>query len=96
MPRSEGSAATAARNEIRSLAAEKGHAVDVARAVLSRVDRAFAEGALTTTPALTQALADLRLAIEPAERVAGTKLGGKSAEAARMILRVVIREIDRA
>jgi hypothetical protein len=45
------------------------------------------------TPAMDQYLADLTVALEQDE---GEKLGGKSAEAARFILRAVDRELDRA
>ena len=45
------------------------------------------------TPAMDQYLADLMVALEQDE---GEKLGGKSAEAARFILRAVDRELDRA
>lgn len=38
-------------------------------------------------------LGDLRLALEQDD---GQKLGGKSAEAARFILRAILRELDRA
>ena len=45
------------------------------------------------TPALMQFLADLEPALEQDD---GQKLGGKSAEAARFILRAIDRELDRA
>ena len=71
----------------------KGHAVDNARMAVAGLDAAFAEGALNRTPALDQMLADLMVALEQDE---GQKLGGKSAEAARFILRAISRELDRA
>jgi hypothetical protein len=71
----------------------KGHVVDNARAAVEVLDAAFAEGALNRTPALGAMLADLAVALEQDE---GQKLGGKSAEAARFILRAVSRELDRA
>ena len=86
-------AADAARADVRSLIAAKGHAVDNARAALARLETAFADGSLQRTPLLGQFLADLRRALEQDD---GEKLGGKSAEAARFILRAVDRELDRA
>ena len=59
----------------------------------ARLDGAFSAGDLQPTPALTQFLADLEPALEQDE---GQKLGGKSAEAARFILRAIDRELDRA
>ena len=71
----------------------KGHAVDNARAAVARLDAAFATGDLQRTPTLDLMLADLMLALEQDE---GQKLGGKSAEAARFILRALSRELDNA
>jgi hypothetical protein len=71
----------------------KGHAVDNARAAVARLDAAFAAGDLQRTPTLELMLADLMVALEQDE---GQKLGGKSAEAARFILRAVSRELDNA
>ena len=88
-----GPAADAARAEFRAIVAEKGHAVDNARRAVARLEQAFAEGSLQRTPALDQALRDLMVALEQEE---GQKLGGKSAEASRFILRAVDRELDRA
>ena len=88
-----GPAADAARAEVRELIAAKGHAVDNARGALARLEAAFAAGDLERTPALDQFLGDLMRALEQDE---GEKLGGKSAEAARFILRAVDRELDRA
>jgi len=88
-----GPAAEAARADVRELIAAKGHVVDNARAAIDRLDRAFAAGDLQRTPELMLFLADLAPALEQA---AGQKLGGKSAEAARFILRAVDRELDRA
>jgi hypothetical protein len=90
---SSGPAADAARADVRTLIAAKGHVVDNARAVIARLDRAFAAGDLTRTPALMQFLVDLEPALEQDD---GQKLGGKSAEAARFILRAIDRELDRA
>ena len=90
---SEGPAAEAARHEFREIVAQKGHAVDNARQAADRLERAFREGALERTPSIDQALGDLRLALEQAE---GEKLGGKSAEASRFILRAIDRMLDEA
>ena len=90
---SQGPAADAARADVRELIAAKGHVVDNARLAVARLDTAFAAGDLQRTPELVQYLADLALALEQDE---GQKLGGKSAEAARFILRAIDRELDRA
>jgi hypothetical protein len=90
---STGPAADAARTDVRALIVAKGHAVDNARAVVARLDAAFAGGDLVRTAAMDQYLADLMVALEPGE---GEKLGGKSAEAARFILRAIDRELDQA
>ena len=71
----------------------KGHAVENAREAVAGLETAFADGALVRTPLLDQMLADLMVALEQDE---GQKLGGKSAEAARFILRRISRELDRA
>ena len=89
----EGAAAATARAEVRELIAAKGHTVDNARAAVARLDEAFAAGDLARTAAMEQYLNDLMLALEQDE---GEKLGGKSAEAARFILRAVDRELDNA
>jgi hypothetical protein len=88
---STGPTADAARADVRDLIAAKGHTVDNARAVVARLDKAFAADALTRTPAMDQYLADLMQSLEQDE---GEKLGGKSAEAARFILRAIDRELD--
>jgi hypothetical protein len=90
---STGAAADEARADVRELIAAKGHTVDNARAAVARLEAAFADGSLHRTEALGQYLDDLMLALEQEE---GEKLGGKSAEAARFILRAVDRELDRA
>jgi hypothetical protein len=90
---SQGPGAEAARADVRALIDAKGHVVDNARAVIARLDAAFAAGDLARTPALMQFLMDLEPALEMEE---GQKLGGKSAEAARFILRAIDRELDRA
>ncbi len=90
---SEGIAADDARADVRELIAAKGHVVDNAREAVARLEGAFADGSLQRTPAMDQFLADLEQALEQDE---GMKLGGKSAEAARFILRAIDRELDRA
>ena len=90
---SSGPEADAARADVRELITAKGHAVDNARAVVARLDAAFAAGDLVRTPSMVQYLADLMAALDQEQ---GEKLGGKSAEAARFILRAVDRELDRA
>jgi hypothetical protein len=89
----ESAAAAAAQAEVRELIAAKGHTVDNARAAVARLDEAFAAGDLVRTAAMDQYLTDLMQALEQDE---GEKLGGKSAEAARFILRAIDRELDRA
>jgi hypothetical protein len=71
----------------------KGHVVDNARAAVAGLDAALATGSLHRTPVLDAMLADLAVALEQDD---GQKLGGKSAEAARFILRAISRELDRA
>ena len=71
----------------------KGHVVDNARAAITGLETAFASGALMRTPVLDAMLADLAVALEQDE---GQKLGGKSAEAARFILKAISRELDKA
>ena len=90
---SDGPGADAARADFREIVAEKGHSVDIARRAIARLEQAFAEGALTPTPPLEQAIADLRLALTQDE---GQHLGGKSAEASRFILRAIDRELEDA
>jgi hypothetical protein len=90
---STGPGADQARADFRELMDAKGHAVDNARAAVTRLDAAFADGSLVRTPALDAMLADLGVALEQDE---GQRLGGKSAEAARFILRAISLEVDRA
>ena len=90
---STGAAADAARAEVRELIAAKGHAVDNARAVVARLDAAFEAGDLQRTQSMDLYLADLMQALEQDD---GQKLGGKSAEASRFILRAIDRELDQA
>ena len=90
---SNGPAAEAARAAFRELMEAKGHAVDNAREAVAGLETAFADGTLQRTPLLDQMLADLMVALEQDE---GQKLGGKSAEAARFILRAISRELENA
>ncbi|HUG47202.1 MAG TPA: hypothetical protein VMP67_02200 [Candidatus Limnocylindria bacterium] len=90
---SSGPAADLARAEVREIMTRKGHAVDIARDARDRLRRAFVEGALHETEPLRLALADLELAFDQEE---GQKLGGKSAEASRFILRAIERQLDQA
>ena len=88
-----GAGAEAARAEVRELIAAKGHVVDNAREAVARLEEAFADGSLERTTSLDQFLEDLERALEQEQ---GEKLGGKSAEAARFILRAIDRELDQA
>jgi hypothetical protein len=88
-----GAAADAARADVHDLIAAKGHAVDNARAAVARLEAAFADGSLERTATLDLFLGDLMRALEQDD---DQKLGGKSAEAARFILRAIDRELDRA
>jgi hypothetical protein len=90
---STGPRADAARAAFRERMEAKGHVVDNARAAVAALETAFAEGALNRTPELDAMLADLMVALEQDE---GQKLGGKSAEAARFILRAIDRGLDLA
>ncbi len=90
---SEGPAAATARADFRALMDAKGHAVDNARRAAEGLEAALAAGTLQRTPALDAMLADLAQALEQDE---GQRLGGKSAEAARFILRAISRELDNA
>ena len=90
---STGPRAEAARTAFRELMDAKGHAVDNARAAAAGLEAALQEGSLNRTPVLAAMLADLMVALEQDD---GQKLGGKSAEAARFILRAISRELDNA
>ena len=90
---SSGPAADAARAAFRAQMEVKGHAVDNARLAVAGLEAAFASGALQRTPLLEQQLGDLMVALEQDE---GQRLGGKSAEAARFILRAIDRELANA
>jgi hypothetical protein len=90
---SQGPAADAARAAFRAQMEAKGHAVENARAAVAGLEAAFASGTLVKTPLLAQMLGDLMVALEQDE---GQRLGGKSAEAARFILRAIDRELANA
>ena len=60
---------------------------------MAGLETAFEAGALVRTTLLDQMLGDLMRALEQDE---GQKLGGKSAEAARFIVRAISRELDNA
>ncbi len=90
---SHGPAADAARARFRERLEAKGHAVDNARQAAAGLHADIAAGVLERTPTLGLFLADLERSLEQDE---GQKLGGKSAEAARFILRAISRELDNA
>lgn len=89
----QAAAAAAVRADVRAIVGDTGHAVANARRAVERLDGAFAEGALERTPTLDRMLGDLHIALEQDD---GQKLGGKSAEAAKFILRAIDRELDNA
>jgi hypothetical protein len=78
---------------VRELAAARGHPTDNARRVLERLEKAFAAGDLQRTDLLDQAIQDLQRVLAQAD---GQRLGGKSGEAARLILRAIVRRVDDA
>jgi hypothetical protein len=90
---STGPRADAARTAFREQMEAKGHAVENARLAVAGLESAFAAGDLVRTPTIELMLGDLMRALEQDE---GQKLGGKSAEAARFILRAISRELDQA
>ena len=90
---SAGPRADAARAAFRERMEAKGHAVENARLALEGLESAFAAGDLVRSPTIDLMIGDLMRALEQDD---GQKLGGKSAEAARFILRAISRELDRA
>jgi hypothetical protein len=92
---SSGLAAEEARAAFRAHLDATGHVVENARDAATGLEAAFAAGALVRTPALDQMLGDLRAALD-VDPGAREKLGGKSAEAARFILRAISRELENA
>ena len=89
----DGAAAAAVRTAFREQAEAKGHVVDNARIAADGLEAAFAAGILVRTPTLDLMLADLARALEQDD---GQRLGAKSAEAARFVLRAISRELDKA
>lgn len=83
--------AEATIDRVRGLAEARGHAVDNAREALRILEAAFAAGTLLPTPEVDAALADLRVSLAQDE---GQRLGGKSAEASRFILRAIVRMLQ--
>lgn len=65
--------------------------MDNARDAVARLEAAFAANDLHRSPFVEQALRDLAVAIEQDQ---GQRLGGKSAEASRFILRAIDRMLD--
>ena len=90
-----GPEAAAARAVFRAHLEARGHAVDNARAAVASLEAALAAGTLARTPALDLMLGDLAAALR-VDPDAGEKLGGKSAEAARFVLRAISRELENA
>ncbi len=90
---SSGPAADTARAAFLEAMEAKGHAVENARVAVAGLEAAFASGALVRTPLLDQMLGDLGRALEQDD---GQKLGGKSAEAARFVMRAIARELANA
>jgi hypothetical protein len=90
-----GPAAEAARTAFRAHLEAKGHVVENTRLAVAELESALAAGVLVRTPTLDRMLADLAVALD-ADVDAGEKLGAKSAEAARFILRAISRELDQA
>lgn len=90
---STGPAAEAARAAVRARVDAKGHAVDNARLAVADLEAAFAAGTLVRTPVLDRMLADLAVALAPGE---DGRVGGKSPEAARFILRALAARLDEA
>jgi hypothetical protein len=93
---SRGPAAEAARAAFRGHLEAKGHVVANARAAVAGLEADLAAGALERTPALDRMLHDLALALDAGGDGGDAPLGGKSAEAARFILRAIDRELERA
>lgn len=90
----KGPAAEAARAAFHERITAPGHAVDNARLAVEGLEAAFAAGDLERTPPIELMLADLDRALaEPPPGEDPPHLGGKSAEAARLILRAIDREL---
>jgi hypothetical protein len=82
-----------ARAHVREIIGRRGHAVDNAQDALARLEEAFEARHLQRTALLDQAILDLRQALAQHD---GQRLGGKSGEAARFILRAIDRALDDA
>ncbi len=93
MTPSAGPGADTARAAFRERMEARGHTVENAREAAAGLEQAFGAGDLQRTPVLAAMLADLQRALDQDE---GQRLGGKSAEAARFILRAISRELDSA
>jgi hypothetical protein len=93
MTPSTGAAADEARAAFRERMEAKGHVVENAREAVAGLEAAFEQGVLSRTPVIGAMLADLAVALDQDD---GQRLGGKSAEAARFILRAISRELDAA
>ncbi len=93
MMTTKGAAAASARAAFREQADAKGHAVENARVALAGLEASFAAGVLERTATLDLMIGDLATALAQDE---GQRLGGKSAEAAKFILRAIARELDNA
>ena len=78
--------------ELQGLLEAKGHAVDSARRAADRLEMALVDGSIAASPLVDRMLADLHAALAMAD---GQRLGGKSAEAARFVLRAIVRELER-
>jgi hypothetical protein len=85
--------AVAARARFRELMEARGHTVDNARAAAAVLEAAVEAGDLVRTLTLARFMDDLARVLEQDE---GQRLGGKSAEAARFILRAISRELENA
>lgn len=90
---SDGPAAASVRAAFRERAGAKGHVVDNAREAATILEAAFASGALERTAPVGLMLDDLARALAQDD---GQRLGAKSAEAARFILRAISSELENA
>ncbi len=88
----EAGAAEASISAFESRIGAPGHAVDNVRLAVAGLEEAFAAGTLARTPALDSMLADLDVALD----AGAGRPGAKSAEAARLIGRAIVRELRRS
>lgn len=84
--------AALARDEIRSIAGDRGHPVDRAQRLIDRMQALFEAGTLQRSPAVDAMIADLATAIAATP---DGRPGGKSPEAARLIMAAIVRQLDR-